>query len=395
MKAKKIVLVLALVLLFFFLFCACDTDSINDDTLYFGDDNIGNGVADRENFLELKKEIRGVWFSYLELESAPKKNEAEFSAYLCEKFEILKKHNINTLFVHVRPFADAIYESRLFPSSFCVAEKQGEKLPFDFLAVIIKEAKRYDLCVHAWINPYRILPKSLKGKELCAKSPGKMFSYPDVVSLEEGVFFSPASVKAQKLIISGVREILENYDVSGIHIDDYFYPTESEKLDCVQFESYKKSGGTLPLSDWRRENVNALVCGIYSEVKRFSADKVFSVSPGGNIDKNYSRYFADTERWGGEDGWCDLLIPQIYFGFENESLPFEKTAMRWKNAVKSKNVRLCAGLALYKEGKEDLNAGESGKNEWRDNSDVIEKQIEFVRNNGFSGYCLYSLSFLE
>lgn len=392
---KKILALLLALLLAFFPLCACENESINDETVHIDDENIGNGVADRENFLEIGKPVRGVWFSYLELQAAPKKSEAEFSSFLSKKFELLKEHDINTIFVHVRPFADAIYESSLFPSSFCVSKKQGEKLPFDFLAAIINQAKRFDLSVHAWINPYRILPKGADEKKLCAKSPGKTFSYPDVVTLEEGMFFSPASLKAQRLIISGVREILQRYDVDGIHIDDYFYPCESEKIDCVQFEAYQKSGGRLSLPDWRRENVNALIGGIYGEVKRFSPEKVFSISPSGNIEKNFSKYFADVQKWAGEDGWCDLLIPQIYFGFENESLPFEKTALQWKEISKSKSLCLCPGLALYKQGKDDPNAGESGRNEWIENADVILRQIKFLEENGFDGYCLYSLDFLN
>ena len=162
MKAKKLISALLASLLLLSLFSSCDNNSVNDETVYFGDEDIGNGVADRENFLDIAKQVRGVWFSYLELEAAPKGSEKEFSAYLSERFQKLKEHNINTVFVHVRPFADAIYESSLFPSSFCVAKRQGEKLSFDFLSVIIEQAKRFDLSVHAWINPYRILPK---GKE--------------------------------------------------------------------------------------------------------------------------------------------------------------------------------------------------------------------------------------
>ena len=395
MKAKKLISALLASLLLLSLFSSCDNNSVNDETVYFGDEDIGNGVADRENFLDIAKQVRGVWFSYLELEAAPKGSEKEFSAYLSERFQKLKEHDINTVFVHVRPFADAIYESSLFPSSFCVAKRQGEKLSFDFLSVIIEQAKRFDLSVHAWINPYRILPKGKEKEKLSANSPGKTCAYPDVVTLDEGVFFSPALLKEQRLIISGVREILENYDVSGIHIDDYFYPSESEKIDCVQFEEYKKAGGALSLSEWRRENVNALVRGIYLEVKRFSPKKVFSISPCGNLEKNYAQYYADTEKWGSEDGWCDLIIPQLYFGFENESLPFESCAKEWKSAVKSKNVRLCAGLSLYKEGKEDPNAGESGKDEWIKNNDIIVRQIKFLEENGYDGYCLYSMSFLN
>ncbi len=394
MKIKKFVLVFLLFALAFLL-CACDSNNrINDETIYFGDDNIGNDLDGNDGFLDISKEMRGVWFSYLELKSAPKSSKEEFSNYLDERFEKLKKLSVNCIFVQVRPFADAIYESEIFPSSNCVVNKQGEKLPFDFLRVIIERAKKFSLSVHAWINPYRILSKDESEESLSKNSLGKTLSYPDVVALSEGLFFSPASTEAQRLVISGVREILQNYAVDGIHIDDYFYPTTDEEIDKTQFEAYKERGGTMALSNWRRENVNALVRGIYTAVKDCSNKKIFSISPGGNIEKNRNVYFADVEKWGSEDGYCDILIPQIYFGFENEHLPFESCAKEWRKIVTNKNVSLCAGLALYKVGKEDLNAG-SGKDEWKTKSDIISRQVEFLRQENYGGFCLYSLQFVN
>lgn len=395
MKHIKLAAIAMAVFLLFSL-CACDGSNwTNDETLSFGNDNIGNDLEDKDNFLDLSKEMRGVWFSYLELKSAPKNTREEFEAYLDERFEALRKLSVNCIFVQVRPFADAIYESELFPSSVCVVKNQGDELPFDFLKVIVEKAKSFSFFVHAWINPYRILPKDESPKKLCERSPGKTFSVPDVVSLEEGLFFSPASLEAQRTVILGVREILQNYDVDGIHIDDYFYPTADEKIDKTQFEEYKSEGGTLSLSDWRRENVNALVRGIYREVKQSSKKRIFSISPGGNIEKNRDVYFADVEKWGSEEGFCDVLIPQIYFGFENENLPFEACAEQWRKIVTSKDVTLCAGLALYKVGKDDPNAGEGGREEWKTEERILARQVEFLRSKNFSGFCLYSLQFVN
>lgn len=393
-KIKKLVSVL-LIFAITFLFCACNSNSeINDETIYFGNDNIGNDLNGNDGFLDISKEFRGVWFSYLELKAAPKSSKKEFSSYLEKRFEQLKELSVNCVFVQVRPFADAIYKSEIFPSSSCVVKNRGDRLPFDFLKVIIDIAKKFSLSVHAWINPYRILLKGENEEVLLKGGNEKTLSYPDTVSVSEGLFFSPASTKAQKIVISGVREILENYDVDGIHIDDYFYPTTDEEIDKTQFEDYKKSGGTMSLSNWRRENVNALVRGIYTAVKECSNKKIFSISPAGNIEKNRNVYFADVERWGSEDGYCDVLIPQIYFGFENGHLPFESCAKQWRKIVTNKNVSLCAGLALYKVGKEDLNAG-SGKDEWKNENDIISRQVEFLRGENYAGFCLYSLQFVN
>lgn len=396
MKRKFLAVFLSTLLLFSL--CGCSDSLIQNDEpedfIFDGEglgDEYGNGEGE---FLDISKEIRGVWLSYLELKAAPKENEEQFSAWVLNEFKKLQRLSVNCVFVQVRPFADAIYESSLFPSSACVSKNQGEKLLFDFFRVICEQGRKCGLSVHAWINPYRILPRGESKTTLCADSPGRTFAFPDVVELDEGLYFSPASEKARRLIISGVREILEKYDVDGIHIDDYFYPSQNKKVDESFYEDYLNGGGTLDLDSWRRENVNTLVSGIYSAVKENSKRKILSISPGGDIEKNLSVYYADVERWGNEDGFCDVLIPQIYYGFKNESKPFEKCAIRWKNAVKNKNVRLCAGLALYKRGKEDKFAGESGKDEWKEDG-IIARQIETLKEQNYDGFCLYSLQFVK
>lgn len=394
---KRKIYALILLVLVPLVLCACGNGLLNgddEDEFFFEDGDVGEAVTQDDRFIDISNEIRGVWLSYLELKAAPKETQEQFSQYISQQFEKLKRLSVNSVFVHVRPFADAVYESDLYPSSFCVVKSQGEKLPFDFLRIICEKGRENGMKIHAWINPYRILPSGGKKDVLCEKSAGKRLSYPDVITLEEGMFFSPASEKGRQLIIAGVREILENYDVDGIHIDDYFYPSQKKEVDSAFFEKYRKCGGRLSLDSWRRENVNALVSGIYAAVKESGNEKVFSISPVGDIEKNYSVYYADVERWGNEDGFCDILMPQLYYGFKNESKPFEKCAVRWRNAVKNKKVRLCAGLALYKVGKEDGFAGVNGKDEWKEPG-VIERQIDTLRKNSFDGFCLYSLQFVN
>ena len=84
------------------------------------------------------------------------------------------------------------------------------------------------------------------------------------MTTESGLYYNPASSEVQKLILDGIREIIENYDVDGIHFDDYFYPSTDEQLDKTQYDAYLNSGGQLDLISWRKANVNALVGNVYS-----------------------------------------------------------------------------------------------------------------------------------
>jgi uncharacterized lipoprotein YddW (UPF0748 family) len=101
----------------------------------------------------------------------------------------------------------------------------------------------------------------------------------DVVVTEKGIYFNPASENVRKIITDGARELLEKYDIKGIHIDDYFYFEDCGDFDARQYSVYTSLGGKLELSSWRRENVSTLLSTLYSAVKAYGQDKIFSVSP--------------------------------------------------------------------------------------------------------------------
>ena len=191
-----------------------------------------------------------------------------------------------------------------------------------------------------------------------------------------------------------MREILDNYDVDGIHIDDYFYPSADEKIDKKQFEQYVSSGGEKSLGDWRRDSVSAFAAGLYSLVKSYGEDKIFSISPAGNLNGNSGKLFADVSLWLSCAGYADIIIPQLYFGFENSSMPFEKTAEQWSRAATNDCVRIVWGLAPYKCGKTDKNAG-AGEEEWVENDDILSRQLECVRAlDRYDGFALFSYSYI-
>lgn len=337
-------------------------------------------------------EIRGVWISCFELPDATK-GEAQFKTTVENIFRNLKKKDYNTVFVHVRPFADSIYPSKIFPwSKYCC---KGKNPNFDPLKIIVKAAKANNISVHAWINPFRIstnndvnaLPQSSPAYGMIKNNSS------DVAVLSNGIYFNPASTAVHKLIYSGVEEILRNYDVDGIHIDDYFYPTTDEKIDKKEYDGYKNSGGKLSLSDWRKNSVSAFVSGLYELTHKYN--KILSVSPSANLDHNEKKLYADIPLWMGEKGYLDIVIPQIYYGFKNEKFPFEETANRWSKIKRNKSVKLVCGIARYKYNKIDKNAGKAGENEWIDNKNIIEEQKKYIReNSNFSGFADYSYSYI-
>lgn len=340
------------------------------------------------------EEIRAVWLSYYELEQPKGATEAQFRARYAEVFSRIKAFGLRTVFVHVRPFCDAIYPSALFPWSAVLTGTQGEDPGYDPLAVLLELARREGLGLHGWINPFRIA-KSADTAKLAAGHPALAHILAKDGWVREAggrLYWNPAVPETHALIYAGVRELLTGYpDLAGIHIDDYFYPTADAAFDAAEYARYRALGGAMELGDWRRGLVSEFVAGMYRAAKRARPGAVFSISPSAVIEKDYGEMFADVERWVREPGYADWIIPQVYFGFEHYKYPFGAVARRWAALAEEADsaVRLLFGLAAYKCGQPDVYAG-TGKGEWVAARDILARQLECVRAlprcAGFSVY---------
>ncbi len=325
------------------------------------------------------KDQSGMWFSYLEYQRILKgKTEEEFAFEVETAFDNMAKLGINTVYVQIRPFGDAYYFSDYFPCGDLMTKA------FDPLEIMVQKAHEKGLSVHGWINPLRIQDKNAMwalSERFVTKQwysqKKNMFLY------EDRYYLDPSSEEVRKLICDGVREILEKYKVDGIQIDDYFYPSADFSLDE---ESYKASGTALSQSEFRLASVSRMVKDIYDTVKKTNPTAVFGIAPMGYIDGNYETLFADVKLWCKEEGYCDYICPQIYFGFEHEVRPYEKTLLEWKNICRE-DIDMVVGIGAYRAGTENITAG-TGKNEWLDNTDVISRQIKTAEKYG-CGYALF------
>lgn len=341
-----------------------------------------------------KEEIRAVWLSYLDLKSMLLTKEEKsvgkekFTQNISKAFDNIKALGLNTVIAQVRPFGDALYRSEIFPWSYLAAGTEGKDPGFDPLKIMVEQADRRGLRIEAWINPYRVRNSIIK-KEISKSNPvNKMLKTGDAIKYSDFISYNPASEKAQKLIVDGVKEIVENYDVDGIHFDDYFYPTTDTAFDASSYKQYKKDGGAKSLASWRRENVNKLVRKVYSAVKSEDDDILFGISPQGNMDNNYNKQFIDVKEWLSEDGYIDYICPQVYFGFQNKTCPYKKTVEQWNDLIKN-DVKLYVGLAPYKIGLEDAYAG-NGKWEWANHDDMLARMVETARNEkNYQGFVLF------
>ena len=340
--------------------------------------------------MKQEKELAGVWVPYMSLDTADhtqKAFEENFQSIAREA----KEMGLNALFVHVRPFSDALYPSALFPWSHLLTGEQGKDPGFDPLAFMVDCAHSLGLEFHAWINPLRVKTAETP-KALAANNPYSVLQTDCpyyFMEWEGGVYLDPAYPYVRSLIADGAAEIAEKYEVDGIHFDDYFYPAEDASLDSEAYALYMETVETpLPLLEWRRANISALVAEVYAKVKKARPQAVFGISPQGNIE-NDENMGADVQAWCASPGYVDYICPQLYYSFENEALGYAEALAQWQALPRHENLALYAGLALYKAGT-DADGGT-----WLLSDDIIRRQIEAARASQCSGVVLYSSQYLH
>ncbi|HQQ89214.1 MAG TPA: family 10 glycosylhydrolase [Oscillospiraceae bacterium] len=341
-------------------------------------------------------EVRAVWISYLELYNMLcGKTKSQFRSSIGTAFDNATELGLNTVFVHVRSHSDAFYDSDLFPWSVYCTGTEGKDPGFDPLEIMVEEAHDRGLSIEAWINPYRIKGTADTSK-ICKSSPAYDWLDTDkvVILSGSGIYYNPADEDVIDLIVEGVEEIVQNYDVDGIHFDDYFYPTTDKSFDEDYYDDYLDDGGTMSLSAWRRDNVNRMIKRVYKAIKSINSGCQFGISPAGNMDNNYNTLYCDVYTWVENKGYVDYICPQIYFGFEHGSAPYLEVLETFDEMISVSSVRLISGLAAYKIGVKDTYAGDGAK-EWIQNSDILARQVDAARDaSHYGGFALYTYSSL-
>ena len=341
----------------------------------------------------INEEKRAIFLSYLEFNNYLKDKEEKISKEnIINILDNIKNNGFNMLIVHVRPFSDTIYHSNIYPISDTV-KVNGKEPNYDVLDFIIKESQKRNIEVHAWINPYRISNETDLSKLSNGKTISELIKNKDAKIIEnKGIFYNPASTVVKQLIISGIDELVTNYKIDGIHFDDYFYPDYD--IDLINYQNYIESGGTLSIEDYRYNIILDLIGDTYKTIKTINSNVKFGISPEGNIENDYKKHFLNVSKILSEEGYVDYIMPQIYFGFLNESKPFIETLNEWNDLIKINNIKLIPALAFYKVGQYDKYA-KSGENEWIEYNNIINRQVlESRKVNNYGGFALFRYDFV-
>ena len=303
-------------------------------------------MCQSEGAKETQEDVIGVWISYGDFDTLGlyNQNENGFRKNADTFLDKVEEYGINTVYFHVRAFRDAVYKSEHFPMASYVWDR-SENIDYDPLQVMTELTHEHGMELHAWMNPYRNS------------------------SFEENIL-DPASKKTRKEILLCVGEVIDNYDVDGIHFDDYFY----------------EEANTLPESE-KKKNVNKMVRAVYEKVHASGRNLVFGISPAGNTSY-CAEIGADVETWLTEEGYVDYIVPQIYWTDEHTAPwrddMFTDTLDEWI-ALNKNDAELYIGLAAYKAGlDEEADPG------WENRNDNLAVQVQQIREKNCDGYVFFS-----
>lgn len=327
-----------------------------------------------------KREFRGAWLSSI-YQNFNKMSTDQLKRRLTTVLNNLQEAGCNAVIFQVRPSADALYESDLEPWSEWLTGKRGRApQPYwDPMQFMIEEAHKRGMEFHAWLNPYRV---TISSKEvLPADHPSK--KYPERFFRHNGqVLFDPAYQENIDFICDVIADILENYDVDGIHFDDYFYPypdSQGRKFDG-DAASYAKFGKGMNKADWRRSNVDRLIEEVHETIQDIKPWVRFGISPFGihrnkKTDpsgsatsglQNYDDLYSDVLLWA-RNGWIDYVAPQLYWNLDHKAASTRELAPWWDKNVKG------AHLYFGQDVQRSMDAGE------------LDKKMDIERNLGNVG----------
>ena len=319
-----------------------------------------------------------VWYAYLDYEEAGTTDRASFEASVDETIHNLQAIGVNTVFLHTVVRTEAYYPSKIYPMA-----QVFNGIDYDPLAIFIDRAHGAGIQVEAWVDPLRSLTvDEVNSREINDTVSRWLTENNERLRQVNGRWYlNPGYPEVRELVCSVVQEILDNYAVDGVHLDDYFYPDGTDRrFDAYAFGHQSEHDD---VSAFRKASVDSLVEDLHALCAKKGVR--FGISTAGNYELTSETYYADPAHWV-QAGTVDYLAPQIYWGFEHPLKPFTETLEQWQ-AIAG-DVPLMPGLAAYKAGTRDIYA-QDGAEEWLQNHDILVRQIRTAEEHGCAGWALF------
>ena len=336
-----------------------------------------------------KREFRATWFTTHYAIDWPKTRvttgtAAQIATQKKEMTDILdqlKAGNMNAFCLQVRPTSDAYYTSNYEPWGQYLTGTRGKNPGYDPLAFAVEEGHKRGMEVHTWVNPFRyeVTAGSFGNNDPLRKNhPDWLMTYDN--GTFSGTIINPGIPEARQYVINVLMEIVNNYDIDGILMDDYFYAyggTTTEDAETVA--AYKPS--TQSTADWRRQNVNTVIKMLYDSIQQVKPWVKLGMGPGGiySMDASaaakygltlpagisggdpYATLYCDPLAWV-NGGYLDYLAPQVYWSTTAAKQDYDVLCQWWGESVKKlcdrrtdgKRTLVYISQASYRFGADEL-----------------------------------------
>jgi len=303
-----------------------------------------------------KREFRAVWVATvvnIDWPGSYNHSPATQKQDLINLLDNMQACGMNAIIFQVRPECDALYESSYEPWSYWLTGEQG-RAPnpyYDPLEFAIEEAHKRYMELHAWFNPYRAERSdgrfTLDDDHVVNQHPDWILTFGSLKLLDPGLPMS------RNYATDVIMDVVHNYDIDGVHFDDYFYPySGTTNEDAATFANYSR--GISDIGDWRRDNVNLLVTQVFDSIKAVKPHVKFGISPFGiwkdgvpegiiGLDA-YNVIYCDAVTWL-QRRIVDYLTPQIYWYF-GEPQDYGKLLPWWADQTDDRHIY--PGHAAYK-----------------------------------------------
>jgi uncharacterized lipoprotein YddW (UPF0748 family) len=314
-------------------------------------------------------EFRGVWSS-----SAYYPNGMTWDAAVAK----LKDNGFNAVIPNMAKGGLADYNSQVLPVNSRVA------MDGDQIALCVTAGKKYDVAVHVWkicwnlagapatwINSMRTagrLQQTYGGTELTWLCP----SHPDNQALER----------------DAVLEIVNNYDIDGIHLDYIRYPWYTYCYCDGCRQRFEAASGLIvhnwpadvlinglhymAYQDFRRAQISGLVQEISQSVRLVKPDVKISAAVSGSWPSCRDNYGQDWVGWM-DNGWLDFVCPMNYTLFSDI----------YGSIVQAQYDLINGGVSLFS----GVGASDPGLC-----LDKLIDQIKATRTTGTGGFILFDYS---
>lgn len=333
--------------------------------------------------IQQKYEFRAAWVASVANIDWPSRKGLSIEQQKGEYIAIVEKAKrvgLNALFVQVRPATDAFYHSQYDPWSEFLSGRQGQYPGYDPLEFMIEETHKRGIEFHAWLNPYRAVfdvnKSSIASNHITKRRPDLFFTY------GTGKIFDPGLPETRQYFVGVVKDIVNRYDVDGIHLDDYFYPYKIPGKDYLDNATYQKYGNGMNKADWRRKNCDLIIKEIHEAILATKPMVRFGVSPfgiyrnksewyGGSDTRgttNYNDLYADILLWL-KEGWVDYVVPQLYWPIGKNGQDYRILLDWWSKNTYGKQLYI--GQGFFNANSTEL---------WR-NKNEIPNEIKLNRIN--------------